>query len=175
MARRFLQRVKPEAKVDLNTGEISVSLKGAGANPALIAPEVFALPAELSRNGGFRIAICLDEFQQISQFDGGTVENAIRNEVQKQRQVGYVFAGSQPALMEEMLSARRPFHKAGPKMFLDKIAATEWKEFITCQFRKRSRSLETEALELLLASADLIPHDVATHCSRTLGLRGTHE
>jgi hypothetical protein len=72
---------------------------------------------------GFRMAICLDEFQQISQFNGGSVENAIRNQVQEQREVGYVFAGSQPSLMQEMLSAKRPFHKAGPQVFLDKIPA----------------------------------------------------
>jgi hypothetical protein len=158
--RRFVQRVKPEAKVDLTTGEISLSFKGAESNPALFAPEVFALPGELSQNAGFRMAICLDEFQQISQFDGSSVENAIRNEAQKQRQVGYVFAGSQPTLMEEMLSAKRPFHKAGPKMFLDKISSADWKDFIAGHFRKRGRTIDHEALDLLLTSADLIPYDV---------------
>ena len=160
LVRRFVQRVKPEAKIDLASGDISVSLKGAEANPEVIAPEVFALPGELTQNGGFRMAICLDEFQQISQFDGESIENAIRNEAQKQRQVGYVFSGSQPALMEEMLSARRPFHKAGPRMFLDKIPAQAWKEFISEEFRKRRRSIEDEAMDLMLSSADLIPYDV---------------
>ena len=56
------------------------------------------------------MAICLDEFQQISQFNGGSIENAIRNQVQEQREVGYVFAGSQLSLMEEMLSAKHPLH-----------------------------------------------------------------
>ena len=51
--------------------------------------------------------------------------------MQQQREVGYVSAGSQPSLMKEMLSAKRPFHKAGPQMFLDKIPAGDWKEFIT--------------------------------------------
>ena len=160
LAKRFLQRVKTEARVDLATGEITVSLKGTESNPALIAPDVFALPGELSRNAGIRMAICLDEFQQISQFDGGSVENAIRNEVQKQRQVGYVFAGSQPTLMEEMLSAKRPFHKAGPRMFLDKISASDWKEFIAGHLRKRGREIDPEALDALLKAADLIPYDV---------------
>jgi len=160
LVKRFVQRVKPEAKVDLATGEITLSLKGAESNPALIAPEVFALPGELSKNAGFRMAICLDEFQQISQFDGGSVENAIRNEVQKQRQVGYVFAGSQPTLMEEMLSAKRPFHKAGPRMFLDKIPANDWKDFIAGHFRKRGRNIDPEALDALMTAADLIPYDV---------------
>src|SRR5580693_5546691 len=106
------------------------------------------------------MAICLDEFQQISQFNGGAVENAIRNQVQEQREVGYVFAGSQPSLMREMLSARRPFHKAGPQVFLDKIPAEDWKAFITRQFGKRGRKLDEQGMEALLTTADLIPYDV---------------
>jgi hypothetical protein len=160
-ATRFARQVKPDVNINMSTGEISLSLaKGAGFDPSPIAPDVFALPGELTKNAGFRMAICLDEFQQISQFNGGSVENAIRNQVQEQREVGYVFAGSQPSLMEEMLSAKRPFHKAGPQMFLDKIPAKDWKESITHHFRKRGRTLDDPGLETLLASADLIPYDV---------------
>ncbi len=118
------------------------------------------MPVELTKNAGFRMAICLDEFQQISEFDSGSVENAIRNQVQEQREVGYVFAGSQPSLVKEMLSAKRHFHKAGPQIFLDKIAAGDWKDFIAQQFRKRRRTLEEHAMETLLTTADLIPYDV---------------
>ena len=126
---RFGRNVKPDINYNMTTGEISLSLgKGSGFDPAPIAPEIFALPGELTKNAGFRMAICLDEFQQISEFNSGSVENAIRNQVQKQREVGYVFAGSQPSLMKEMLSAKRPFHKAGPQMFLDKIPAWDWKD-----------------------------------------------
>jgi AAA+ ATPase superfamily predicted ATPase len=158
---RFGRQVKPDVSINMATGEISLSLgKGVGFDPAPIAPDVCALPGELTKNAGFRMAICLDEFQQISQFNGGSVENAIRNQVQEQREVGYVFAGSQPSLMEEMLSAKRPFHKAGPQMFLDKIAAKDWKESIIRHFRKRGRTLDDPGLETLLASADLIPYDV---------------
>jgi hypothetical protein len=158
---RFGRQVKPDVNYNITTGEVSLSLgKGAGFDPAPIAPEIFALPGELTKNGGFRMAICLDEFQQITQFNGGSVENVIRNQVQEQRGVGYVFAGSQPSLMQEMLSASRPFHKAGPQMFLDKISAADWKEFIAAQFRKRGRTIAGPDLQLLLDSADLIPYDV---------------
>jgi hypothetical protein len=160
-ATRFARQVKPDVNINMSTGEITLSLgKGAAFDPSPIAPDVFALPGELTKNAGFRMAICLDEFQQISQFNGGSVENAIRNQVQEQREVGYVFAGSQPSLMEEMLSAKRPFHKAGPQMFLDKIPAKDWKDSIARHFRKRGRSLDDPGLETLLASADLIPYDV---------------
>lgn len=158
---RFGRQVKPDINYNLSTGEVNVSLgKSAGFDPAPIAPDVFALPGELTKKAGFRMAICLDEFQQISQFNGGSVESAIRNQVQEQREVGYVFAGSQPSLVQEMLSAKRPLHKAGPQMFLDKIPAAAWKEFIHSQFRRRGRTLDERAMATLLETADLIPYDV---------------
>ena len=158
---RFGRSVKPDISYNMGTGEVSVSLgKGSGFDPDPIAPEIFAMPGELSKSAGFRMAICLDEFQQISQFDSGSVENVIRNQVQAQREVGYVFAGSQPSLMKEMLSAKRPFHKAGPQMFLDKIPADDWKAFIAQHFHKRGRALDDQGLETLLVTADLIPYDV---------------
>jgi uncharacterized protein len=158
---RFARSVKPDVSYNVATGEVNLSLgKGPGYDPVPVAPEIFALPGELTQKAGFRMAICLDEFQQISEFDGGSVENAIRNQVQKQRQVGYVFAGSQPSLMREMLSARRPFHKAGPQVFLDKIPADDWKHFIVRALSRRGRTIDARGLEALLAAADLIPYDV---------------
>jgi uncharacterized protein len=160
-ATRFGRQVKPDVSYNMATGEVSVSLgKGSAFDPEPIAPDVFALPGELSKSGGFRMAICLDEFQQVSEFDGRSVENAIRNQVQQQRDVGYVFAGSQPSLMEEMLSAKRPFHKAGPQMFLDKIPAKDWEDFVSRQFKQRGRTVDQQAMSTLLQAADLIPYDV---------------
>jgi hypothetical protein len=48
--------------------------------------------------------------------------------------------------MKEMLSAKRPFHKAGPQMFLDKIPAVDWKHFIAEQFRQRGPTLDEHAM-----------------------------
>lgn len=134
--------------------------KGIDVQVGPAAPEVFALPGELAAKGGFQMAICLDEFQQIRGFNGESIENALRNAVQVQRGVGYVFAGSQPSLMEEMLAARRPFHKAGPRLFLSKIPPRAWEEFITREFARRGRATKKDAVEKLLSIADLIPYDV---------------
>src|SRR5438128_1067627 len=61
---------------------------------------------------------------------------------------------------ERVLVAGRPFHKAGPTIFLDKIAAEAWHEFIKIQFRNRRRKISEEALNRLVDAADLIPYDV---------------
>lgn len=158
---RFARSVRPEINYVTMTGEVSLSLGAKpGFDPAPIAPDVFALPGELARNGGFRMAICLDEFQQIAEFNGGSVENVLRNQVQEQREVGYVFAGSQPSFMKEMLSTKRPFYKAGPHMFLDKIPEDAWKEFIVRQFARKRRKVDEGGLDALLSIANLIPYDV---------------
>jgi hypothetical protein len=157
----FLQDVQPRIAMNPTGGEITIGLNpNARADPGSVAAEIFALPGELSRRGGFRMAICLDEFQQIAVYDGVSVENALRNEIQRQRNVGYVFSGSQPSLMEEMLSSGRPFHKAGPTMFLDKISAEAWTAFIVAQFRAIRTKISTAAVDHVLAVADLIPYDI---------------
>ena len=158
---RFIQRVQPTITFNPVNGETSISFsRFAGADSSVLAADVFAMPAEMAKNGGFRMAICLDEFQQIEVFGGPAVENVLRNEVQRQRNIGYVFSGSQPSLMEEILSAGRPFHKAGPTIFLDKIPAEAWHGFIKVQFRNRRRKISEEALNRLVDAADLIPYDV---------------
>jgi AAA+ ATPase superfamily predicted ATPase len=157
---RFVQRVRPTINVNPVNGETSISFSRTGGDASVLAAEVFSMPGEMARNGGFRMAICLDEFQQIEMFGGSAVENVLRNEVQRQRDVGYVFSGSQPSLMEEMLSAGRPFHKAGPAIFLEKIPAEAWHDFIKTQFRNRRRKITEQALNRLISAADLIPYDV---------------
>src|SRR5262249_49336780 len=65
-----------------------------------LAQDVFELPAKLAADRGRNVVVALDEFQAIAGFNGGSVEHALRAAVQLQREVGYVFAGSEPSLME---------------------------------------------------------------------------
>ncbi len=100
-----------------------------------LAQEVFALPGRIAEARRRPLAVALDEFQAIGSFNGGSVEHALRAAVQHQRQVGYVFSGSEPSLMERMLGRSRPFYKAGPVMRLQKIPADRFAEFIEARFR----------------------------------------
>ena len=101
-----------------------------------LANEVFALPGRLAAEQKRSVVVALDEFQAIDAFNGGSVEHALRAAAQQQRQVGYVFAGSEPSLMEKMIGPKRPFYKAGPVMRLQKIPADIFAEFIEARFGK---------------------------------------
>ena len=125
-----------------------------------LANEVFALPGKLAADRKRAVVIALDEFQAIDSFDGGSVEHVLRAAAQQQRQVGYVFAGSEPSLMEKMIGPRRPFYKAGPVMRLNKISPTLFSEFIARRFTKSGIKPEQEVADAIIDLAGNLPYDV---------------
>ena len=125
-----------------------------------LAQEVFALPARLADVRRRSVIVALDEFQAIGGFDGGSVEHAMRAAVQQQRTVGYVFAGSEPSLMERMLGPKRPFYKAGPVMRLDKIPADVFAAFIDSRFRRSGVAPEPRLGLAIVELAGNLPYDV---------------
>jgi hypothetical protein len=93
-------------------------------------------------------------------FDGGSVEHALRAAVQDQRQVGYVFSGSEPSLMERMLGPRRPFYKAGPVMRLEKINPQDFAAFIESRFHGSGIRAESDLGDAIVELAANVPYDV---------------
>ena len=106
---------RPEVRAEAGGG-VAVSFPSvrSAKDAAKLGAEVFALPARIAARLRRRLVIAMDEFQAVESYEGAGVEEALRAAVQQQRQVGYVFAGSEPSLMEQMVSPRRPFYKAGP-------------------------------------------------------------
>ncbi|MGH8189801.1 MAG: hypothetical protein ACREUC_24810, partial [Steroidobacteraceae bacterium] len=104
--------------------------------------------------------VALDEFQAVGGFNGGSVEHALRAAAQHQRQVGYVFAGSEPSLMERMIGPRRPFYKAGPVMRLQKIPPDTFAGFIEERFGKTGMRPEPGLGSAIVDLAGNLPYDV---------------
>jgi len=163
--REMLGAVRPEVRIEpdeLGKRQLALSFPSARSakDVSRLAQEVFTLPAKIAAARKRRMTIALDEFQAIASFNGGSVEHALRAAVQHQRQVGYVFSGSEPALMERMLGRSRPFYKAGPVMRLQKIDPARFAEFVEGRYRatgiKPSVGLGTAIIEL----AGNLPYDV---------------
>src|SRR5205814_7362586 len=122
--------------------------------------EVFALPGRIADARRRKLAVALDEFQAIGSFDGGNVEHALRAAVQQQRQVGYVFSGSEPSLMERMLARSRPFYKAGPVMRLQKIPADRFASFVNERFTRTGFKPDAGLGAAIVELAGNLPYDV---------------
>jgi hypothetical protein len=164
-ATELLGAIRPELRLDADPSgraRFAVAFPAARSarDAARVAAEVFALPAKIAAARKQRMAVALDEFQAIAAFDGGTVEHALRAAVQDQRQVGYVFSGSEPSLMERMLGPRRPFYKAGPVMRLEKIDAQEFASFIEARFHGSGIKPEAGLGDAIVDLAANVPFDV---------------
>ncbi len=164
-AGELLGGLRPEVRLDADASgapRAVVAFPGirSSRDVARLAAEVFALPGRIAERRGRRLAVALDEFQAITTFDGGSVEHALRAAVQDQRQVGYVFAGSEPSLMEQMLTPKRPFYKAGPVVRLEPIDPDDFAAFIERRF-VRSGIRPGEGLGAAVVDlAGNVPYDV---------------
>jgi uncharacterized protein len=160
-------RLEPDAK---GAAALMVSFPSARTprDVSRLAQEVFALPGRIAESRRRPLAIALDEFQAIASFDrdGGRaprmhqVEHALRAAVQHQRQVGYVFSGSEPSLMEAMLGRSRPFYKAGPVMRLAKIPAGDFARFVDARFGATGISPGPGLGAAIVELAGNLPYDV---------------
>jgi hypothetical protein len=187
----MLGSVRPELRVEQDGGGRG---KFAVAFPAIrtdrdisrLAQEVFALPGRIAEARRRTLVVALDEFQAIGAFNGGSVEQALRAAVQHQRQVGYVFSGSEPTLMERMLGRSRPFYKAGPVMRLKKIPPDQFAEFLEARFRATSVKPAAGLGAAIVELAGNLPYDVQrlahelwddarSQGSRSVGLDDLHE
>src|SRR5580765_5188768 len=144
------------------SGSLSVSFPTVRSDRDVsrLAQEVFELPAQLAAARKRPVVVALDEFQAIAGFNGGSVEHAMRAAVQHQRDVGYVFAGSEPSLMERMLGPKRPFYKAGPVIRLDRIPGDEFAAFIDARFRRSGMTPEANFGSAIVELAGNLPYDV---------------
>lgn len=169
-AGELLQAVRPELRFDSAAAanapgpsagfSLSFPAVRTARDTARLAAEVFALPGRIAAARQQRMAIALDEFQAIASFNGGSVEHALRAAVQDQRAVGYVFAGSEPSLMERMLGPRRPFYKAGPVMRLEKIDPALFADFIDTRFTASGLRPEDGLGAAIVDLAANVPYDV---------------
>jgi hypothetical protein len=161
-------RVEPDAS---GQSQLAVSFPSVRTDRDVsrLAQEVFALPARIAQARGRRLAVALDEFQAIGSFESTgvdkaarmhQVEHALRAAVQQQRQVGYVFSGSEPTLMERMLGKTRPFYKAGPVMRLQKIPGDRFAEFLEARFRATRLRPEQGLGVAIVELAGNLPYDV---------------
>ena len=152
---------RPEVRMETGGGvAVSFPTVRSARDAAKLGAEVFALPAKISARLKRRLVVAMDEFQAVASYEGAGVEEALRAAVQQQRQVGYVFAGSEPSLMEQMVSPRRPFYKAGPVLRLGRIDADVFAGFLEDRFRKSGLAPEAGLGAAIVDVSGNLPYDV---------------
>ena len=134
---RFKLKIQPDSDFS-----ISFDWKEAEKNKN----EILNLPETLATLKSKKVLICIDEFQNIAQFQNfENIEKNIRSVWQKQKNVVYCLYGSKRHMMQDIFAnASKPFYKFGDLFWLQKIKTEKWISFIKEGFQKTDRIISDE-------------------------------
>ena len=98
-----------------------------------------------------KVIIAIDEFQQIREYDGFSMEALLRTYIQPLRNIQFIFSGSRKHLMAEMFTAENsPFYESAALYSIDKIDRDVYGRFIDEQFRREGKSITQDAIDFIL-------------------------
>ena len=139
-------------------GSVGASI---GLDPYNGTPKIFfkllpaeSVPVSLDVMGEFLskrkkpIIICIDEFQQINNYQENNAESVFRQWSQQFPMVRFIFAGSHRQMMISMFSEKsRPFYRSVQMKALEKLEPEIYAEFIINFFKKSSKSIERPIID----------------------------
>ena len=144
-AKMFLSRISP--KISLGPDPISDFSISLELNPGSDdINDILQLPEKIAQKKGCRIVVCIDEFQQIAEFEESkTFQKRLRSVWQLQKSVSYCLFGSKKHLMNELFEKRSlPFYKFGDAVYLQKISTEDWVEYICDRFRVTGKEISED-------------------------------
>jgi len=119
-----------------------------------------------ARKNKKRAVVVFDEFQEILNLEDDEIERSLREYVQSQKQVAYVFMGSKRHLMQELFDREnRPFYKSGRMFPLPKISPADFSIFIKEKFGADKIEISQECLANLLQITECHPYYTQMFCS----------
>lgn len=144
-AKSFLSHITPKISIGTDpTSDFSLSFEWNPKDGS--ADEILQLPERIAEKKNIRVVICIDEFQQIAEFDDSkTFQKKLRTIWQLQKLTSYCLFGSKKHLMNELFEKKSlPFYKFGDVMYLPKIGKPDWIEYICKQFRQTGKEISAE-------------------------------
>lgn len=147
-AKNFLSKIITKVSFSPDSiQEYSLSFEFPGKEES--ETDILQLPERIAQSKNIRIAICIDEFQQVAEFqDSITFQKKLRSVWQHQQNVSYCLFGSKRHLMMEIFSnSNMPFYKFGDMMFLKKIPTEEWIPFICRKYHESGKTITEKQAE----------------------------
>lgn len=154
-AKEFISALLPKISLSDPVGQYELSFGlDIKANP--IEENILDLPQRIARKKGKKIIICIDDFQQIGEFDNSLrFQKILRSHWQEQKNVAYILYGSKKHMMLKIFGEyNMPFYRFGDIMFLPKISTADWSTYIVNRFTQTGKSIDTEVAEYLAEKVD---------------------
>ena len=143
--KQFLAHINPKISIGTDPmNDFSISFGYSMQDNA--GNDILQLPEKIAIEKGIQIVICIDEFQQISDFeDSKTFQKKLRTVWQLQQHVSYCLFGSKKHLMNELFEKKNlPFYKFGDAIYLTKIETKYWIEYICKRFENTGKHISPE-------------------------------
>ena len=157
-AKDFLARLTPRINIPIDpTSEISVSL---GITPETHSPEeVLNMVEEIAKRKNRHIVVCIDEFQQVGEFENTkNVQAKLRSVWQHHHYTSYCLFGSKRHMMSKIfLNRSMPFYQFGDLMWLQKIPTSDWTGYIVSHFERAGRHISEQMVTKICEAVDLYP------------------
>lgn len=141
-AKEFLSRfsIGVNASPDPMT-EMSIKLQISPKERSI--DDLLQLPERIAERKGFRIVLCIDEFQQIGNYpDSLQFQTELRSVWQHHEYTSYCLFGSRKHMMEALFDDEtKPFYKFGDILYLPRISANYWVKYITDKFKQEEKQI----------------------------------
>ena len=154
-ARKFLARIN--VGINLSPDKTSPIKLQLGLNGGQLPIEdILQLPQKVAEKKNIHIVVCLDEFQQVVDFeDSLAFQRQLRSVWQHQDRVSYCLFGSKKHMMEGILdNETKPFYKFGDILYLKRIPLSYWDTFISNKFRNAGKSITSGQIEKICRTVD---------------------
>jgi hypothetical protein len=134
--------------------------------------EILELPEKIAAAKKKKIIVCIDEFQNLSFFDNPlALQKKLRAHWQRHHKAVYCLYGSKRhMLMDFFTRPYMPFYQFGEILFLEKIPAEYWVQFITSRFQDTGKSISPKQAGSIARQMDNHPYFVQ-HLSQAVWLR----
>ena len=153
-------QVQPTVTVNPEDGSFSFSF-GVGHRPEAIdatLERLLQLPAELGAPRRRRVALVMDEFQEVVRIDP-QLPRLLRSVFQQQPEVAHVYLGSRRHVMERIFSdENEPFWRSAKAIELRLIDAAPFAKFVQARFRRTGKRIERDVVDELLARTQGHPY-----------------
>jgi uncharacterized protein len=155
-------RITPVVTIDPNTGKIGFTFD-AGRQPQDVEAtleRLLELPGQLAAERERKVALVLDEFQEIVDIDRN-LPKLMRTVFETQPEVAHVYLGSKRHMLERIFNdENEPFWRSAKQMELGVIAPSLFRGYIEAQFARTGRRVEAGVVDRVLAAT--LGHPYAT-------------
>ena len=159
-------RITPIVTVDPEDGSVSFSFQAGRAREDVDATleRLLQLPGRLAAERNRRVALVLDEFQEVVDIDPN-LPRLMRSVFQEQPDVAHVYLGSKRHMMERIFNDQNePFWRSARQSELGVIPPPLFSTYIERHFKKGGRKLDPAVLEAVLATTRGHPYATQELC-----------